>query len=178
MRIRPVFWCMLAFVCCAVLVFAGTIHEHAPAVMQVRVAKAVPVSVGYTTIELHLSDPQNIPIEQAQIIPTATMTDMDMTAISTSVKAPGQGNYSVQFALSMAGPWQITIIAHADGFDALQQSLLVQVAPPVTMGAGVTASLTVAMPLVSVPYLLYPACTHVYGTPQGAALLSFQENKK
>jgi YtkA-like len=147
MRIRPVFWCMLAFVCCAVLIFAGTIREHASAVMQVRVDKTVPVSVGYTAVDLHLSDPQNIPIEQAQVIPTATMTNMDMTAISTAVKALGQGNYSVQFALSMAGPWKITIIAHADGFDALQQSLLVQVAPPVTMGAGVTASLQWQYPL-------------------------------
>src|ERR1700738_686418 len=114
MRIRPVFWCMLAFACCAVLVFAGTIREHAPAVMQVRVDKTVPISVGYPTVELHLSDPQNIPIEQAQVIPTASMTDMDMIAISSPVKALGQGNYSVQFALSMAGPWKITIIAHAD----------------------------------------------------------------
>ena len=62
MHIRPVFWFLLAFACCAVLVFAGTIREHTPALMQVRVDKAVPVSVGYTTVELHLSDPQNIPI--------------------------------------------------------------------------------------------------------------------
>jgi YtkA-like len=127
MRIRLVFWFLLALVCCAVLVFAGTIREHTPAVMQVRVDKAVPVSVGYTTVELHLSDLQNIPIEQARVIPTANMTNMDMIAISSSVKALGQGNYSVQFALSMAGPWEIKIIAYADGFDALQQSLLIQV---------------------------------------------------
>ena len=140
MRIRPVFWCMLAFVCCALLVFAGAIHEHAPAVMQVRVDKAVPVSVGYTTVELHLSDPQNIPIEQAQVIPTANMTNMDMIAMSTSVKTLGQGNYSVQFALSMAGPWEIKIVAHADGFDALQQNLLIQVPSPVTTCKGVYVS--------------------------------------
>lgn len=127
MHIRPVFWFLLAFVCCAVLVFAGTIREHTPALMQVHVDKAVPVSVGYTTVKLHLSDLQNIPIEQARVIPTANMTNMDMIAISTSVKALGQGNYSVQFALSMAGPWKIKIIAYADGFDALQQSLLIQV---------------------------------------------------
>jgi hypothetical protein len=140
MRIRPVFWCILAFVCCTLLIFASTIHEYTPAVMQVRVDKAVPVSVGYTTVELHLSDPQNIPIEQAQVIPTASMTNMDMIAISTSVKALGQGNYSVQFALSMAGPWEIKITAHADGFVALQQSLLVQVPQPVTTREGVYPS--------------------------------------
>lgn len=140
MRIRPVFWFLLAFVCCAILIFAGAIHEHTSAVMRVRVDRAVPVSVGYTTIELHLSDPQSIPIVQAQVIPTANMTNMDMIAISTAVKALGQGNYSVQFALSMAGPWKINIVAHADGFDAQQQSLLIQVPLSVTICAGVYAS--------------------------------------
>jgi hypothetical protein len=123
MRIRPVFWCMLAFVSCALLIFAATLHEHAPALMQVHVDKAVPI----TTVELHLSDPQEIPIEQAQVVPTARMTNMDMTALSYSVKALGQGNYKVQFALGMGGPWEIKIVAYADGFDALQQSLLIQV---------------------------------------------------
>ena len=127
MRIRPVFWCMLALVCCALLVFAATIHDHAPALMQVHVDKAVPILVGYTTVELHLSDPQEIPIEQAQVVPTARMTNMNMTALSYSVKALGQGNYKVQFALAMGGPWVIKIVAYADGFDALQQSLLIQV---------------------------------------------------
>jgi|SRR5579872_3985786 len=136
MRIRPAFWGLLAFVCCALLVFAATIHEHAPALMQVHVDKAVPVAVGYTTVELHLSDPQDIPIEQAQVVPTARMTNMNMAALSYSVKALGQGNYTVQFALSMGGPWEINIVAYADGFDALQQNLLVQVSSSVTMCAG------------------------------------------
>jgi len=122
---------MLAFVCCALLVFASTIQLHTPAVMQVHVDKAVPVPAGYTTVELHLSDAQDIPIEQAQVIPTARMTNMDMAALSYSVKTLGQGNYTVQFALSMGGPWEINIVAHADGFDALQQSLLIQVPSPV-----------------------------------------------
>ncbi len=138
MRIRPVFWFMLAFVCCALLLFASTIKEHAPALMQVHVDRAVPVAVGYTTVELHLSDPQNIPIEQAQVIPTARMTDMNMTALSYSVKSLGPGNYTVQFALAMGGPWEINIVAQADGFDALQQSLLIQVPSSVAMGEGVS----------------------------------------
>ena len=127
MRVRPVFWFMLAFVCCALLVFASLLPVDAPALMQVRVDQALPVPTGYTTVELHLSDLQHIPIEQAQVMPTAHMTNMVMAALSTSVKALGQGNYRVQFAFSMAGPWEITIVAHADGFDALQQSLLIQV---------------------------------------------------
>ena len=138
MRIRPVFWFMLAFVCFALLFFASVIREHTPVLMQVHVDRAVPAAVGYTTVELHLSDPQNIPIEQAQVIPTARMTDMNMTALSYSVKTLGQGNYAVQFALSMGGPWEISIVAHADGFDALQQSLLIQVPSSVAMCEGVS----------------------------------------
>ncbi|HEY6539988.1 MAG TPA: FixH family protein [Ktedonobacteraceae bacterium] len=138
MRIRPVFWFMLAFVCCALLLFASTIKEHVPALMQVHVDRAVPVAVGYTTVELHLSDPQNIPIEQAQVIPTARMTNMNMTALSYSVKTLGKGNYTVQFALAMGGPWEINIVAQADGFNALRQSLLIQVPLSVAMCEGVS----------------------------------------
>lgn len=132
MRVRPVFWFILALACCSLLFFAGTIREHAPALLQVHVDRAVPVPVGYTVVDLHLSDPQNIPIEQAQIIPSARMPNMNMTALSYSVKTLGQGNYAVQFALSMGGPWQINIAAFADGFDNLQQSLLIQVPSSMT----------------------------------------------
>src|SRR5579863_3793469 len=140
MRIRPVFWFLLAFACCSLLFFAGAIREHAPALLQVHVDRAVPVPAGYTVVDLHLSDPQDIPIEQAQIIPSARMTDMNMTALSYSVKTLGQGNYTVQFALSMGGPWKINIAAYADGFDGSQQSLFIQVPSSVTMDTGVSTS--------------------------------------
>ncbi len=140
MRIRPVFWFLLAFACCSLLFFAGAIREHAPALLQVHVDRAVPVPAGYTVVDLHLSDPQDIPIEQAQIIPSARMTDMNMTALSYSVKTLGQGNYTVQFALSMGGPWQINIAAYADGFDGLQQSLLIQVPSSIARCGGISTS--------------------------------------
>ena len=140
MRIRPIFWFMLAIVCCFLLFFASTIREHAPALLQIHVNRAVPVAFGYTVVDLHLSDPQNTPIEQAQIIPTARMTDMNMIALSYSVKTLGQGNYTVQFALSMGGPWQINIAAYADGFDGLQQSLLIQVPSSVAMCGGISTT--------------------------------------
>ena len=138
MRIRPVFWFMLAFVCCSLVFFASTLREHTPALLQVRVDRAVPVPVGYTVIDLHLSDPQYIPIEQAQIIPSARMTDMNMTALSYSVKALGHGDYTVKLALSMGGSWQIHIAAYADGFDNLQQSLLIQVPSSVAISRGIS----------------------------------------
>ncbi len=140
MRIRPVFWFLLAFACCSLLLFASALREHTPALLQVHVDKAVPVPVGYTVVDLHLSDSQNIPIEQAQIIPSARMTDMNMTALSSSVKSLGQGNYTIQFALSMGGPWRINIAAFADGFDTLQQSLLIQVPSSVAMNGGISTS--------------------------------------
>ena len=55
------------------------------------------------------------PGQTPQVIPTARMTNMAMTAISASVKTLGQGNYRVQLKLSMAGPWEISIVARADG---------------------------------------------------------------
>ena len=137
MRIRTVFWCMLAVVCCSLLIFSAAVREHAPAVMQVRLDKAAPVSPSSLTVEMHLSDPQNIPIEQAHILPDAEMTNMAMNAISSTVKTQGQGNYLIQFALAMAGPWKIHILANADGFDPIQQSMFVQVPSSVTMCEGV-----------------------------------------
>src|SRR5437588_5194579 len=79
MRIRPVFWCMLVLSCLGVLVFAATIHIDTPAVMQAHLASTVPDAASLTTIELHLSDSQGLPIEQAQVMPSARMTNMDMT---------------------------------------------------------------------------------------------------
>lgn len=127
MRVRPVFWCLLALSCISVLVFAATSQAHAPAIMQVRIDQPPPVSAGLTTLELHLTDPQGLPIEQAEVIPSAWMTNMDMTTNYTNVRALGQGNYIAQMRLYMAGPWEIRIVAHADGFDSLEQTLLVQV---------------------------------------------------
>jgi nitrogen fixation protein FixH len=127
MRIRPIFWCILASSCLGVLVFAATIHIVAPAVMQARLDSSPPDAASFTTIELHLSDSQGIPIEQARVTPSAHMTNMDMTTSVILVQSRGQGTYIVQLKLYMPGPWEINISARADGFDATQQTLLVQV---------------------------------------------------
>lgn len=140
MRVRPVFWFLLAFVCCSLLFFAGTRREHAPALLLVHVDRAVPVPVGDTVVDLHLSDRQHNPIDQAKIIPSARMTNMNMTALSYSVRTLGQGNYVVKFALSMGGPWQLNIAAYADGFDGLQRSLFIQVPSSVTMDESIPTS--------------------------------------
>ena len=127
MRVRPIFWCFLALSCIGVLIFAAIMREHSPAVIQVHLDQQSPAATGITTLELHLTDPQGLPIEQAQVSPSAKMTNMDMVTNSIRVKPLGQGNYAVQLRLYMAGPWEISIVAQANGFDSLQRTLLVQV---------------------------------------------------
>ncbi len=127
MRVRPFFWLLLALSCITVLIFAATNHPHAPAVLQVHVDSQHPLPVGTTTLKLHLTDPQGIPIEQAEIASSARMTNMDMGTNQSHIRTLGQGDYNVELRLQMAGPWSITIMAHADGFAPLQQTLFVQV---------------------------------------------------
>jgi nitrogen fixation protein FixH len=127
MRVRPFFWVLLALSCSGVLIFAATLRTHAPAIMQVRLDQRPPVVGGVTTLELHLTDSQGLPIEQAQVLPNARMTNMDMVTNQIRVESLGQGNYMAQFQLYMAGPWVISIEAHADGFESLERTLLVQV---------------------------------------------------
>lgn len=127
MRIRPVFWCILALSCLGVLVFAATIHRDAPAMMQARLDSTAPDAASLTTIELHLSDSEGLPIEQAQVMPSARMTNMEMNTSMIFVQPRGQGTYIVQLKLYMAGPWEIDITARADGFQASRQTLYVQV---------------------------------------------------
>ena len=95
--------------------------------MQVRLDSTTAIASGYTTVELHLSDPQGLPIEQAQVTPNAHMKNMDMMAYAILVQRQGKGNYRILVQLYMAGPWEIDIAAHADGFDTPQRTILVQV---------------------------------------------------
>jgi nitrogen fixation protein FixH len=121
------FWCILALSCIGVLIFAGTVRTHVPVVMQVRLEQPIPHSVGFTTLRLHLTDPQGLPIDRAQVVPSAWMTNMDMKTDQVSVKALGEGDYRAQLRLYMVGPWKIRIVAYADAFDPLEETLFVQV---------------------------------------------------
>ena len=86
MRVRPIFWCFLALSCIGVLIFAAIMREHSPAVLQIHIDQQSPVSSKITTLELHLTDPQGLPIERAQVSPSAKMTNMDMITHSIRVK--------------------------------------------------------------------------------------------
>src|SRR5260370_7516638 len=93
MRIRPFFWGLLALSCMSVLIFAATLKTHAPAIMQVHIDQTPPVASKLTTLELRMTDPQGVPIEQAQGIPSAWMTNMNMdTKQITDMPLP-QGTY-------------------------------------------------------------------------------------
>jgi hypothetical protein len=48
--------------------------------MRVQLDQQRPVASGFTTLELHLTDSQGMPIEQAQVLPNARMTNMDMVS--------------------------------------------------------------------------------------------------
>ena len=127
MRVRPFFWYLLALSCMSVLIFAASVHIHAPAIMQVHVDQQPPIASGLTTLQLHLTDTQGLPIEKAQVVPRAWMTNMEMPAKYVRVEPLGKGTYLAKLQLYMAGPWEISIEAHANGFDSLVQTLLVQV---------------------------------------------------
>lgn len=126
MRVRPFFWLLLLVSCVGVLVFSATVREDIAAVMQVHIEQR-PVVDGLTTINLHLSDPEGLPIDGASVFSQAQMTNMPMGTNASGVKYMGQGNYAVQLQFSMTGPWLITVQAHADGFDPLRQTMFVQV---------------------------------------------------
>src|SRR5260370_15688639 len=113
----------------SVVIFVATVTTRPPAIMQVHIDQSPPVASKLTTLELHLTDPQGVPIEQAQVIPSAWMTNMDMETKQMRVVPLGRGNYATEVQLFMAGPWEIRLVAHADGFDDIQQTLLVQVQP-------------------------------------------------
>jgi YtkA-like len=126
-RIRPVFWCLLACSCLGLLIFAAAVRTQVPAVMRIQLAQQSSVSNAPTTLYLLLTDTQGTPIEQASVTPSAAMTNMVMVANQVSVRSLGQGKYLVQMLLYMAGPWEIRIVATADGFAPLQRTLYVQV---------------------------------------------------
>jgi hypothetical protein len=128
MSIRPFFWVLLALSCASVLIFAILMPTHAPAIMQVHLDSPQPRASEATTLTLHLTDPQGLPIEEAHIAPSANMTNMDMWPPPQShVKEVGQGTYVAQLHLYMTGPWAITIMTHAPGFAPQRQTLVVEV---------------------------------------------------
>jgi hypothetical protein len=127
MSVRPIFWLLLAISCVGVLLIATMTPISIPAVMQVHLEKPHPASTELTRVELHLTDTEGLPLENAEVVGSAYMTNMQMAAGQSSVSSLGHGSYAIRFWLSMTGPWAITVQATAPGFQRLSQTLLVQV---------------------------------------------------
>ena len=127
MRIRPFFWCLLLFSCLGILVFATIDQPYAPAKLQVHVAQQHGASTNVAILELYLTDPEGIPIDTAQVLSHARMTNMNMSTQANHIQVQGHGKYMVQLHLAMTGPWAITIQANSNGFLPLQQTLLVDI---------------------------------------------------
>lgn len=127
MRVRPIFWWLFTATCISVLLLAVLYRPHVPVTLQVHVDRHTLVSAGMTSLDLQLTDPQGIPIEQAVVVPSAYMTNMDMKANTHIVNTLGGGRYAVKLHLDMAGPCAIVIQAQADGFAPQQKVLYVEV---------------------------------------------------
>lgn len=127
MRVRPFFWILLAAVCTGVLIFAANISTHKSIPLRAQIDQVSRVTSDTTLVRLRLTDPEGVPVDEASVIPRAYMLNMHMAPQQTRVQALGQGIYLAQIAFSMAGIWKIDIIAHANGFDTMKQSVQVQV---------------------------------------------------
>jgi nitrogen fixation protein FixH len=127
MRVRWIFWLLLAVSCSGVLVFAALYQPHDPAIMHVQIEQRLPSHNDLTSVQLRLTDPEGMPIENASVFSTAWMTNMVMQSPQSKVISLGQGKYIAQLRLYMAGPWEISVTAQADGFNPLKQTLFVQV---------------------------------------------------
>lgn len=127
MRVRPFFWLLLLCSCLGVLTLAMLYKPHVPAVLLVHVVQERPTANSLTTLEVNLTDAEGLPIDQAQVMSSARMTNMDMWASDSRVAAHGQGKYTVQFKLYMSGPWAITLRTQAEGFSPLERTVALQV---------------------------------------------------
>lgn len=127
MRIRPLFWLILFVSCVSVLALACIYRPYVPTVLQISMGQQQFVAGSHAHLKLSLTDPNGEPIDKAQVIPSARMTNMDMAAQQSHVIALGSGTYTVELNLDMAGPWSITIQTRASGFAPQEKTLQVMV---------------------------------------------------
>jgi len=127
MRIRPFFWLILVGSCLGVLIFALMVHPEFTAVMHISLNGSQPSQETVTILTLHLTDVQGLPIEQAQVISSLTMTDMNMGTVEYTLQSVGRGYYQTALRWSMTGPWVVNVTAHAEGFLSTNQTLFIDV---------------------------------------------------
>jgi hypothetical protein len=110
-----------------VLVFALLYRPYVTTPLQVHIEGDHLISHGLSNVYLQLTDPNGLPVSQANVKLNAHMTNMDMVTDQSYVSELGNGHYLVQLHLYMAGPWAIVIQTQADGFLSQQRTLFVEV---------------------------------------------------
>lgn len=126
MRVRAIFWLLLGCICLGILGFAAIIRPDVPAVVQTRL-ETPPSATNMTTLLLHVTDNQGMPVDGARVQSNAYMTNMVMQTDNVSITAQSHGNYLVHVHLYMAGPWAIALSVRATGFALCHKTLYVQV---------------------------------------------------
>ena len=116
--------CLLLISCVGILLFAETISTHRDYSMQMHVDKVSMVAFDAASIRLRLTDSEDLPIDQVSILSHASMPAMRMASQQIIIESLGQGIYLTHVNFSMVGAWRIDIIAHADGFTPVHQSLM------------------------------------------------------
>jgi hypothetical protein len=102
-------------------------HPYAATILQVHVERHHLVSHGLSVVYLQVTDSDGLAVSQANIRPSAYMTNMDMVTDQSAVTEIGNGHYIVQLDLYMVGPWAIVLQTQAEGFLSQQQTLFVDV---------------------------------------------------
>lgn len=126
MRVRAIFWLLLGCTCLGILGFAIIIRPTVPAVVQTTL-KMPSSATDMTTLLLHVTDNQGMPVDGAQVQSNAYMTNMVMQTDKVSVMDQSHGNYLVNLHLYMAGPWAIAFSVRATGFSPCHKTLYIQV---------------------------------------------------
>lgn len=127
MRIRPFFWLLLFVSCGSVLALACIYRPYVPTVLRISMEQQQIVAGDHARLELNLTDVNGEPINQARVIPSARMTNMDMSTQQSHVASSGGGRYTIELDLDMAGPWSITIQTQAPGFAPQEKTVQVMV---------------------------------------------------
>lgn len=125
MRVRSLYWSILILCCLGVLLFAAHWQERVPALLHVQVQRA---AMPETTLVVQMTDSEGIPLDEAHLHLTATMTAMSMTPPLIHVTKNGSGRYLIHLSLTMVGQWVIQISASAQNFVIPQHTLSVAIA--------------------------------------------------
>ena len=87
-------------------------------------AHSAPKVQQVVTLNLHLTDTEGVPINNAAVMSSMNMTNMDMGENKHQLKPIGQGKYTTQLRFSMSGAWFVTVTIRAAGIVSTQQHLV------------------------------------------------------